>query len=237
MLSTSDSYSKQSQEAKTKRVRKPTIYKWLKDRISLDIGQKRARKDGSIGPIHLNPNEDVLRIFNNGEWWRLDRLTKAMLDAHFSGEVTLYFTSTGWASIDEVIVMIDIDCHHRGTLAGAIAFAEYLREHYFPNLYFETSTNGNGVHGYLRIHKSRTGDSVLKRLLARLDGHLKSILADTDFDVELVEIKGSAPSSPGTRRSKGKSPTTPAASLRSCHAARIGSTTFKTLHCSPRGIC
>lgn len=170
-----------------------TIYKWLRDRISLDIGQKRSRKDGSIGPLHLNTNDDVLQAFNHNSWWRLDRLTNEMLDAHFSGRETFYFTASGSTKADEVLVMIDIDCHRRGTLAGAIAFAKYLEKKHFANLYFETSTNGNGVHGYILIRKQRTGDVFFKQMLKWLDAHLKSLLAETDFDVELVEIKGQCP--------------------------------------------
>jgi len=49
---------------------------------------------------------------------------------------------------------IDIDCHKTGTLEGAIAFANHLKDTLFPNLYFEVSTNGNGVHGYIIIEKA-----------------------------------------------------------------------------------
>ena len=41
--------------------------------------------------------------------------------------------------------MIDVDCHACGTLEGATQFAEYLKRNYFPNLYIETSTHGNGL--------------------------------------------------------------------------------------------
>ena len=45
--------------------------------------------------------------------------------------------------------MLDIDCHKSGSPEGARQFAEYLKKKFFPNLYYETSTNGNGIHGYI----------------------------------------------------------------------------------------
>ena len=49
---------------------------------------------------------------------------------------------------------MDIDCHASGTLEGALQFAQYLKQNYFPDLYYETSTHGNGVHGFLVVDKS-----------------------------------------------------------------------------------
>jgi len=90
-------------------------------------------------------------------------------------------------------LMIDIDCHKRGTLQGAIEFAEHLRSTLFPNLYFEVSTNGNGVHGYLIIEKSRLGAEMLNQLYDRLQFQLRQILKEQSFDVEGVELKGYCP--------------------------------------------
>ena len=49
--------------------------------------------------------------------------------------------------------MVDIDCHASGTLEGATQFAEFLRENYFPNLYFEVSTHGNGIQGFVVVDR------------------------------------------------------------------------------------
>ena len=52
--------------------------------------------------------------------------------------------------------MIDIDCLKclgLGSKEGAHEFAIHLKEEFFCDLYFEPSTNGNGVHGYFVLHK------------------------------------------------------------------------------------
>lgn len=167
--------------------RKTTIYKWLRERISsIDFGIKYQGY-----PIHVNTNDEVLSAFRGGRW--LDRMTNADFEDHFSGKDTFYFTGNGSSKAKEILVLIDIDCHKSGSLQGAIAFAEHLRKHHFPNLYFELSTNGNGVHGYLVLEKGEMAAEFLIPLLKRLDRHLKSLLSATTFDVEDVEIKGTPP--------------------------------------------
>ena len=86
-------------------------------------------------------------------------------------------------------------------LAGAVAFAEHLKATRFPNLYYEASTNGNGVHGYIVVQKGDLGDEGLNGALSILDRWLKAELSKGYWDVEDVEVKGHAPSSSGDRRS------------------------------------
>src|SRR5262249_52789977 len=124
----------------------------------------------------------------------LSRLTNADMADHFAGRQTFYFTADGRCrGATEVLVNIDIDCHKSGTLAGAIAFAEHLRATHSPGLYFETSTNGNGVHCYLIVVKGDLGDQFLNATLGQLDRWLKAELVRDDWDVEAVEVKGHAP--------------------------------------------
>ena len=47
--------------------------------------------------------------------------------------------------------MLDIDCHRSGSLEGAKQFAAFLKQQYFPDLYYEVSTNGNGIHGFIIV--------------------------------------------------------------------------------------
>ncbi len=115
------------------------------------------------------------------------------MDDHFAGRKTFYFTSDGRSSSAEALVNIDIDCHGSGTLAGAIAFAEHLKAARFPSLYYEVSTNGNGVHGYIVVEKGDLGDDGLNGALIVLDRWLKAELSVGDWDVENVEVKGQAP--------------------------------------------
>jgi hypothetical protein len=159
----------------------------LRDRTSaIDYGLKH---DGH--PIHANRNQDVIEAFNQGRW--LSRMTNAMFNAHFGCLATFYFAGNGRTRSGETLVMIDIDCHSTGTLEGALAFARFLGEHHFPGLYFEVSTNGKGVHAYIIVEKFELHAECVNTLLKRFDQHLKTILAGTDFDVELVEVKGTCP--------------------------------------------
>lgn len=202
-MSDKGSYSTNLEKAQEKK-RKPKIETWLRQHISsIDIGMMWTKGD-ERHPIHLNSNKDVLAIFNEGQHWRRDRLTNEMLAAHFAGDETLYFTATGDPKNDDVLVMLDIDCHHSGSLKGANAFASYLAEHYFPGMYWEPSTNGKGVHGYVVVHKSLTGDVALKSALGRLDKFLKQVLASGNWDVELVEVKGLPPVLSWDRHQRGK---------------------------------
>jgi hypothetical protein len=142
------------------------------------------RKTGKSHPAYANTNKKLERSAAH-RFTILRLLTHKLLVSHFSGEVTLYFTGS---PDDYTLLMIDIDCHSRGSLMGALRFAEYLRENIFPGLYFEPSTNGNGVHGYLVVAKS--DDKELNKAAKALDRWLKAVLSKTTFDVEDVEIKG-----------------------------------------------
>lgn len=167
--------------------RKKTIYRWLRERTSsVDYGFKYNGH-----PVHCNPNEKVLAAFNGGRW--LSRMTNGKFNDHFSGNKTHYFTGQSNSQFPETLLNIDIDCHKRGTLAGAIAFAGFLKEHHFPGLYFEVSTNGNGVHAYVVVEKGELGSAFLNGLFRRFEQHLRQILSTTNFDVEDVEIKGTCP--------------------------------------------
>jgi hypothetical protein len=166
------------------------IHAWLRKRISrLDFGFKHEGR-----PKHSNTNAAVLdRINNNGGW--LDRLKNRDLDDHFDGTKTYYFTGNGSSQSDETLAMIDIDCHTRGTAAGALEFAEYLRSNplFGDNLYVETSTNGVGVHAYIVVNKGCASDRITNVALKVLDLYLKGLSYLGDFDIELVEIKGMCP--------------------------------------------
>jgi hypothetical protein len=84
--------------------------------------------------------------------------------------------------------------HKSGSLEGARQFAEYLKEHFFPNLYYETSTNGNGIHGYLVVDIWKWTAADYNGVMKLVEQWLKRVLASTSFDVETVELKGRCPS-------------------------------------------
>jgi hypothetical protein len=171
------------------------IYTWIRQRTSpYCFGVKASTGN----PAHCNNNDDIKFHFQclKMGWWgcRLSRLSNADMADHFAGRKTFYFTADGRChSTPEVLINIDIDCHSSGTLDGAIAFAEHLRATHFPNMYYEKSTNGNGVHGYIVVIKGDLGDEGLNGVLSHLDRWLKHELSQGKWDVENVEVKGNCP--------------------------------------------
>src|SRR5688500_9643498 len=75
-------------------------------------------------PIHCNTKEAIL-AYKQGERRWLPGTTRPMYARHFSGKDTFYFTGAEYA--DQTLVMIDIDCHAKGTPAGALEFSKFLR--------------------------------------------------------------------------------------------------------------
>lgn len=112
--------------------------------------------------------------------------------AQFSGDETLYFYGNPYWSAEKTLVMIDVDCHKRGTLQGARRFAEYLQERW-TGLAFEVSTNGNGVHAYVFLSKHKRTVQDVKAALRNFDKYLKLLALEGEFDIENVEIKGLPP--------------------------------------------
>ena len=168
------------------------ITAWLRKRTSsIDVGIKT--KGSKPHPVHLNRKTKIIGAFNNKDWKLLNRVSNRDFGKHFTGQDTFYFTATGQLSVAETLAMIDIDCHLYGSLEGAIAFVEYLKKHFYPDLYWETSTNGNGIHAYVIIEKRGVGDVFLNHALDRLQAFLRKVLASTTFDVEGVEVKGHCP--------------------------------------------
>ncbi len=65
-----------------------------------------------------------------------------------------------------------------------------LKENYFPNLFIETSTHGNGAHGFLVVDRKLWSDAEYKAVLVNVEKWLRRVLRQTTFDVEDVELKG-----------------------------------------------
>ena len=169
--------------------KKQKIHTCLRQWISpLDHGFKYQNH-----PIHCNTNEEVLYKFNYGGW--LSRLRNAMMNRHFAGDSTLYFTGNGSSKTDETLANIDIDCHGGGSLAGAMEFAEHLRTKpiFGENLYVETSTHNEGAHGYFVVLKGGSKDGEVNVALKVLEQYLKGLAILGDFDITDVEIKGMCP--------------------------------------------
>jgi hypothetical protein len=110
--------------------------------------------------------------------------------------VTHYFWADHLASTPEVLVMLDFDAgdkHGGGTTEGCWRFAEQVRDTLFPGLYLEPSTNGQGVHGYLRLLKLGIRADLVRQALKNLDRYLKKLAASVGADIACVEVKGLPP--------------------------------------------
>jgi hypothetical protein len=148
------------------------------------------------GPRPVNVKKTILGALNKSPNVWLRRPTIKAIREHSQNEATYYFTGrrNNKGKHDyRTLLLIDIDCHKSGTLTGALAFAQHLADHYFPGLYFEPSTNGNGAHGYLIVEKPGWSERDYNKLLGKLEAWLKRVLVSTDYDVENVEIKGRCP--------------------------------------------
>jgi hypothetical protein len=138
-------------------------------------------------------NETLIRYYNTSGF--MGSPTNDELHNHFTGQDTLYFWADGRKSTPLTISMIDIDCHRSGNPESAKAFADWLRDNYFPSLYHEPSTHGKGRHGYFVLFKDGFGDVAVSNILKRLEKVLKKLLqvfraTHPEYQVENVEIKG-----------------------------------------------
>lgn len=126
---------------------------------------------------------------------RLARLANYQFADHFAGAATYYFFGSGDPKTTHTLVMIDIDvqkAHGLGNPAGAEAFARHLKARW-PDLYFERSTGGKGVHAYLVIDKSGKDAAQVNAALKRLQDWLRAEADRVSADIELVEVKGTCP--------------------------------------------
>ena len=164
--------------------------RWIRERVShVDWGRKMPDEEADKPvPKPVNLKEQV-RPYLAGNWGSgVRKLTLAAVIRHLVGEDTAYFTANSLG--DETLLMVDIDCHSRGTLEGATRFAEFLRENYFPDLYYEVSTHGNGIQGFVVVDRRLWKDADYKAVVRDAEKWLKRVLRRTTFDVEDVELKG-----------------------------------------------
>lgn len=147
-------------------------------------------------PIGIRPSCNKVEFqhrYNAGRFTR--HLKNEDFSEHFLGQRTLYFFGTPRISDEYTLVMIDIDVLKAlglGSTAGAISFAEHLKS-IWPNLYYERSTNGKGIHAYILVRKCQVGAEAVNESLDRLAAFLRHQADITNADIELVEVKGYCP--------------------------------------------
>ena len=140
--------------------------------------------------IHLNTKAALAESFRHGKPWKRVSWTNEMFADHASGAATLYYTS----GEQQGLICIDVDCHEYGNPADAMLLCQWLADNYFPGLYYEPSSNGNGAHAYLIVDFTNGGTAEpspkVKRMLKEIGESLDKTAKLLGFDVELVEICG-----------------------------------------------
>lgn len=134
--------------------------------------------------------EEVVACYNSFGYVR--RMRNEDYRNHAAGHETLYFQGNSFG--DRTLAMIDIDVNKSlglGSTEGAIAFVQYLKEHFFPDLYWEMSTGGKGVHAYVVVDKTGVSARHANDSLRTFERWLRR--RAEGFDIELAEIKGHCP--------------------------------------------
>lgn len=171
---------------------------WFKTLVSdLDIGELVwCDIEQKNKPVHLIRNKSVIEHFHSlstgAASWLHARWSKDRINQHCHEQSTSYYTGSHKKAHQYFLLMIDVDCHKSGSLKGANAYLEFLKQKHFRNLYYETSTNGNGGHGYLIVDKEGFSvDQIKQAALRQLQPWLNSLTEG--FDIEQVEVKGLPP--------------------------------------------
>lgn len=178
---------KKTKKSKPSRRAKSTpATKWLRQLICpLVFGEKT--------PEGVRPSltkEQFQQRWNLG--WGLPSVSNYRLLDHFAGKETLYFFGQGRRRAPNMLVVIDIDVQKSkglGSAKGAKAFADHLKR-IWPDLYFEPSTNGKGIHCYFVLAKWRCTASDVNAALKRFEKWLRAEASKSKADIEVVEVKG-----------------------------------------------
>ncbi len=123
----------------------------------------------------------------------LRKMTNEMMIYHFLGWYILYFQADGRYGTEETLIESDVDCHARGSYAGACECVEWLIANGFPGLFWSRSTNRRGVHAYLCIDKRGYGDFRLDAAMGKLERWLQYQHYVQGWDIENIEVKGRPP--------------------------------------------
>ena len=160
---------------------------WLRNKISqIAYGEKR--------PQGIRPNISKRNIIKNNKILARRIPNNKILD-HINNDKTLYYYGNGKAKDKNTLVMIDIDVHKKqniGSTKGAIEFVKHLTN-FFPNLYYEKSTNEKGIHAYIILEKENISSNIVNKTLKKFENWLKNEAEKVKADIEIVEIKGLCP--------------------------------------------
>jgi hypothetical protein len=181
-------YNTKTSRKKQHREPKDLLWAFLRPLLGYGWGWKEIP-----GGIKRHRNETIIATPRR-QRWKL-RLTLFWYLHHLSTIYTKYFTGNGLKSAPFTLFGVDIDCHKLGNPDSARAFAAWLKEHVFPGLYYEASTNGKGAHCFVVLAKKGLEDFEVNRYLKRLQTacrHLLKLFLQLypEHQIEQVEIKG-----------------------------------------------
>ena len=142
------------------------------------------------GVPRANTSDVIEAVLSKQSKRYLKRISQKTIFYHSQKYRTIFFAGN---HKQVTLQMVDIDCHNRGTHEGALECASFLRKHYFPGMYFETSRGGVGINGYVIIDKQALSNQSYNKLTKELEKRLKEVAAKEGFDISDIEIKGSCP--------------------------------------------
>ena len=165
------------------------LIKFLRERISrLNYGTK-------VPDVGVRPELSIERFMARYNERRYGAALKNdQFQDHFSSRATHYFWADHCANTPEILVMIDGDAgeaHGGGTTEGCWRFMDMVRDKLFPGLYLERSTNGKGIHGYIRLLKLGIRTDLVRQALKNLD---RFLALSVGADIACIEVKGLPPS-------------------------------------------
>jgi hypothetical protein len=175
----------------SRRAKTTPMMSWLRERTFRDIygSEKLVGGQRETRPSYCK----VTYQFKRNCHRYIRRMANYDYRDHFDKKATHYFFGSPDAAT--TLVMIDIDVQKKlglGTTEGAKKYAEHLKT-FWPNLYFEPSTGGKGIHGYIVVQKPVHDAAAVNEFLKRFQDWLRVEAEVTNADIELVEVKGTLP--------------------------------------------
>src|SRR5579883_1022516 len=185
-----------------------TYFTWLRQRTAQyhfalkqpcwDHEKSEFKIDGQgnyiLEPRPVHTNAQILSVLAQRKGF-LRKMRNADYQDHIAGTDTYYFQGEGRPDRPETLVMIDIDVRKSrklGSTKGALAFVHHLRKT-FPDLRWELSTNGKGIHAYLVLHKLGVSARDVNAVQRTFEKWLKQEARRAGVDIEDVEVKGGCP--------------------------------------------
>ncbi len=191
--------------AKTPRANSTPETKWFREEIADDL--IFARRNCKSDPIHFANTADSCRKHINALIKRkqsnyniripsIEKPRYSDYKNHLDGTGTLYYTNKcfrGDFGPKKILMNIDIDIMKSGkigSIGGAHKLKRILRAKLGKNLFFEASTSGNSLHGYVFIDIGSCTYDTLKESLNMFELWLQKTASESKANIELVELKG-----------------------------------------------